>query len=439
MKQIKGMLLYATVVFVMILALVSCNKSSSGNDTAEIINGNDTLETINDSSLTDNNSNTESDAENSAASDNKNDAATVTETNTDKENNDLSGMDAPDSASGAPGEVTGNDISEIPADSKVSQPLSAQETDNSSAGPKAEANPEEIKPEANSDPKVDKSDQGSGKEGKKPKTESSPSSSKADSDKNQTDEKSRSADSVQAKDKPQKADDSKIDDKPKPASNTSVDNRDDKAEVKRIVAIDAGHQRKGNYEQEPIGPGAKETKAKVSSGTQGRFTGVPEYELNLLIAKKVKDVLTERGYEVIMIRESHDVDLSNKERADIANESGAEIFIRIHANGSTNPSVHGTLTIYPSKKNPYVADLSEASHKLSKAIVDAICKNTGSKNLGAVARDDMSGINWSKIPVTIIEMGYMTNEKEDKLMQTEDYQDKIVQGICDGIDEYFSQ
>ncbi|NLC18578.1 MAG: N-acetylmuramoyl-L-alanine amidase [Clostridiales bacterium] len=214
---------------------------------------------------------------------------------------------------------------------------------------------------------------------------------------------------------------------------------DDRTESKRIVAIDAGHQRKGNYEQEPIGPGAKETKAKVSSGTQGRFTGVPEYELNLLIAKKVKDVLTERGYEVIMIRESHDVDLSNKERADIANESGAEIFIRIHANGSTNPSVHGTLTIYPSKKNPYVADLSEASHKLSKAIVDAICKNTGSKNLGAVARDDMSGINWSKIPVTIIEMGYMTNEKEDKLMQTEDYQNKIVQGICDGIDEYFSQ
>lgn len=217
------------------------------------------------------------------------------------------------------------------------------------------------------------------------------------------------------------------------------DEKSNETSVKRIVAIDAGHQRKGNYDKEPIGPGATTSKTKVSSGTQGRFTGVPEYELNLVIAKKVKDELINRGYQVVMIRETHDVDLSNKERADIANESGADIFIRIHANGSTNPKVNGASTLYPSKKNPYVADLSEASYKLSKAIVDAMCESTGAANKGAVARDDMSGINWSQIPVTIIEMGYMTNEKEDKLMQTEEYQSKIVKGICDGIDNYFSK
>jgi len=386
MKHIRGKLLYSAVIFLVILALASCGKNKSGNDT----------ETINKSSLSESNANTESDTVNSTA---------------------------------------------------PSATTPAQQTDNETSGPTAEANPAEVKPKANSGSEAGKSDAGSAKADKKPETEGSLSAGKADADTKQTDEKPESADSEKARDKSQKVNQSKKDDKSKPASD-SYDNSDDKAkannsdgstEAKRIVAIDAGHQRKGNYEQEPIGPGAKETKAKVSSGTQGRFTGVPEYELNLLIAKKVKDVLTERGYEVIMIRESHDVDLSNKERADIANESGADIFIRIHANGSTNPSVHGTLTIYPSKKNPYVADLSEASHKLSKAIVDAICKNTGSKNLGAVARDDMSGINWSKIPVTIIEMGYMTNEKEDKLMQTEDYQNKIVQGICDGIDEYFCQ
>lgn len=419
MKHIKGKLLYSAVIFLVILALVSCGKNKSGNDT----------ETINKSSLTESNANTESDTVNATA--------------------DLSETDKADTASDTPAEDSGNAVSETATGKKPSTPTPAQETDNDTSVPTAEANPAEVKPKAKSGSEAGKSDAGSAKADKEPKTEGTLPASKADTEIKQTDEKSETADSEKAKDKPQEVDESKKDDKAKPGSDSSDSSdddmtdanniSDDRTESKRIVAIDAGHQRKGNYEQEPIGPGAKETKAKVSSGTQGRFTGVPEYELNLLIAKKVKDVLTERGYEVIMIRESHDVDLSNKERADIANESGAEIFIRIHANGSTNPSVHGTLTIYPSKKNPYVADLSEASHKLSKAIVDAICKNTGSKNLGAVARDDMSGINWSKIPVTIIEMGYMTNEKEDKLMQTEDYQDKIVQGICDGIDEYFCQ
>lgn len=222
------------------------------------------------------------------------------------------------------------------------------------------------------------------------------------------------------------------------SDNTKDYDINDEAVEKKIIAIDAGHQRKGNYDKEPIGPGAKTTKAKVSSGTQGAYTDIPEYELNLVIAKKVKDELIARGYEVVMIRESHDVNLSNKERADIANDSGADIFIRIHANGSTNSSVNGTSTLYPSKKNPYVADLSDDSYKLSKEIVDAICKSAGSKNRGAVAHDDMSGINWSDIPVTIIEMGYMTNEKEDRLMQTKDYQDKLVKGICDGIDNYYA-
>lgn len=206
---------------------------------------------------------------------------------------------------------------------------------------------------------------------------------------------------------------------------------------KRMVAIDAGHQRKGNSKLEPIGPGAKTKKAKVTSGTTGVATGVPEYKLTLQISLKLKKALTDLGYDVFMIRETHDVDISNKERADLANESGADIFIRIHADGSTNSSVNGASTLCPSPKNPYVANLSKSSKLLSKAIVDGISNRTGGKNRGAIERDDMSGINWSQIPVSIIEMGYMSNPKEDKLMQTKDYQNKIVKGIVDGIEKYF--
>lgn len=207
--------------------------------------------------------------------------------------------------------------------------------------------------------------------------------------------------------------------------------------TKKMIAIDAGHQSKANSGKEPIGPGSKTMKAKVSSGTRGISSGVAEYKLNLVIAKKLKDELINRGYTVYMIRETNDVNLSNRERADMADESGADIFIRIHADGSTDQKTSGVSTLYPSSDNPYVPELSDDSLTLSKDIVDSICKSTGAKNRGAVARDDMSGINWSTIPVSIIEMGFMSNPKEDKLMQTKAYQKKIVKGICDGIDTYF--
>ena len=207
-------------------------------------------------------------------------------------------------------------------------------------------------------------------------------------------------------------------------------------EASAIIAIDAGHQGKGNYEKEPIGPGASETKAKVSSGTQGAATKVAEYELTLAVSLKLKEEFLARGYEVVMIRETHDVNLSNKERAEIANEAGADVFLRIHADGSENSSASGASTLYPSEKNPYVSYLSSASKLLSQEVVNHLCEETGARNRGAIARDDMSGINWCEVPVTIVEMGFMTNPEEDKKMQTEEYQNKIVKGICDGVEAY---
>ena len=205
------------------------------------------------------------------------------------------------------------------------------------------------------------------------------------------------------------------------------------------IAIDAGHQAHGNSEQEPIGPGASQTKAKVASGTTGRTTGVTEYQLNLDVSLKLRDELEARGYEVYMIRETNDVDISNAERAQLAAESGADILVRIHANGSDNTSVAGALTMAPSTANPYLSqELIAECQKLSQCIITTFCASTGANNQGVYQTDEMSGLNWCSIPVTIVEMGYMTNPDEDTRMQTPEYQQQMVTGIADGIDQYFA-
>ena len=189
----------------------------------------------------------------------------------------------------------------------------------------------------------------------------------------------------------------------------------------RKVCIDPGHQLKGNRGLEEVAPGSSTKKIKVADGTAGVATKKPEYQLTLEVGLKLRDRLKSKGYPVFMIRETNNVN------------------IRLHADGSTNRSLTGASVLTSSSKNPYTKSVQKSSDKFSRDVLSEFVKATGAKNRGVSYRDDLTGTNWSTVTNTLIEMGFMSNPEEDRKMSTNDYQNKMVTGIVNGIEKYFRE
>lgn len=203
----------------------------------------------------------------------------------------------------------------------------------------------------------------------------------------------------------------------------------------RVIVIDPGHQAHANLSHEPIGPGSTEMKVKTQGGTSGVNSRTPEYKITLDISLKLKAKLESKGVKVIMTREKNDVNLSNIERAQIANNAGAALFVRIHADGNTDHEKSGISTLYPTS-NQWTALIYKDSKSAAGIVQKSVVVVASHKDNGIVARGDLTGFNWSKVPAILVETGFMTNPEEDATLNDPPYQDKLAEGICNGILNY---
>lgn len=201
------------------------------------------------------------------------------------------------------------------------------------------------------------------------------------------------------------------------------------------ILIDAGHGCTKEY-VEPKYPGATETTVENSStGATGVATHKREGELTLQVALLLQKSLEKLGADVYMVRTTEGTPMSLRDRAEMGNKLKVDLAFRIHADGIEDSTVRGASLLYPAPD--YVGEkLSKTSKKASEIILKNYIKATEFNDRGTVARNDLVGFNFSKVPTVLIELGFMTNPDEDRLMFQKDFQKKMVEGITEGIKEY---
>lgn len=181
----------------------------------------------------------------------------------------------------------------------------------------------------------------------------------------------------------------------------------------RIIVIDPGH---GGRD-----PGA------VHNNTY-------EKDINLSVSLKLNNRLKDLGYNTIMTRDN-DTFVELKERAAIANRNQADLFISIHSNSIANPNTSGIQVLYHSKDKANVK--KEETLALAKIMMEELTKGTGAQDKGLIPRENTVVIRDTSMPSVLIELGFLTNPEEAKLLKDEDYQNLLVESIIKGIEKYF--
>ena len=213
-----------------------------------------------------------------------------------------------------------------------------------------------------------------------------------------------------------------------------------RSSVRPVVVLDPGHDQHANLASEPIGPGSSVRKIKDGGGTRGVVTGLPEAVLNLRVALRLRPLLERVGVRVVMTRtETRGKSMGNIARARIANRAHAALFLRIHADGSADPSQQGTHTLYPAFHRGWTDDIYAESLRAARLVQAQDVRALGFPDDGLQPRADYTGFNWANVPAILVEMGFMTNPTEDRLLATPLYEQRAAVGLCRGTLRFLGQ
>ena len=156
----------------------------------------------------------------------------------------------------------------------------------------------------------------------------------------------------------------------------------------------------------------------------------------LAIARRTRALLRARGYRVAMTRDGVGYRGGNRERARFCSARGAALMIRIHADGSTDTSVHGISTLVPASRRGWTSDVHAASGRAGRLLQSELVAATGARSLGVVERADLTGFNWADVPVVLVETGFMSNARESTLLRSAAYQQKLAGALVRGAQRF---
>ena len=200
-----------------------------------------------------------------------------------------------------------------------------------------------------------------------------------------------------------------------------------------LICLDPGHGTPPaiGRQTEPIGPGSHVLKIKDGGGASG------EAAVALAIANRTRALLLARGYRVAMTRTGPTIRLpdgdGNIARARFCNRRHAALMVRIHADGSSDRSLHGVSTLVPAWHKGWTDDIYRPSLRAGRTLQKAVVTATGALDRGIVSRSDLTGFNWADVPAVLVEAGFLSNPNDSRLLHTGSYQQRVARGLANGV------